>query len=260
MTDHPSAEALEQWFTSPLGQTVLQWENEKNDSIVSNAFGYHAVQIGMPSVNFLRSNRIRTKMILTEEIPDRYVDNDNLQYLKGSVEEIPLPTDSVDLVILPHTLELHQNPHAILREVDRVLVHDGRLVIMGFNPHSLWGLRNACGLKAVSPILNKQQVAVHRVKDWLQLLSFEIDRGHFGLYIPACQSSQWIQRWDFMNKAGNRWWSAAGAVYIISAKKYTAGMHIIGPAWRRKQASDRQTAPVAQKDTIYYDKNTRNLD
>ena len=247
MTNLPPAHELEDWFMTPLGQTILQWEREKNETIVSNAFGYHAVQIGMPSVNFLRSNRMRTKTILTEEDPDSYEVNDNLQYLQGSVDEIPLPSDSVDLVILPHTLELNNNPHGVLREIDRILVHDGRIVIMGFNPRSLWGLCNICGFYASSPIKNKQQVSVGRVKDWLQLLSFEIDRGHFGAYIPPCRTLKWLKRWEFMNKAGNRWWPAAGAVYILSAKKYTVNMRLIGPAWRRKKRGERRAATVAQK-------------
>ena len=247
MTNLPPAHELEDWFATPLGQTVLAWEREKNETIVSNAFGYHAVQIGMPSINFLRSNRMRTKMILTEEVPDSYEVNDNLQYLQGSVDEIPLPTDSVDLVILPHTLELYPNPHIVLREIDRILMHDGRIVIMGFNPKSLWGLRNLCGFRSVTPIKNNQQVSVSRLKDWLQLLSFEIDRGHFGAYIPPCKTLKWLQRWEFMNKAGNRWWPAAGAVYILSAKKYTVNMRIIGPAWHRKKRSERQAATIAQK-------------
>ena len=142
MTYRPPAHELEDWFMTPLGQTILQWEREKNETIVSNAFGYHAVQIGMPSVNFLRSNRMRTKTILTEEDPDSYEVNDNLQYLQGSVDEIPLPSDSVDLVILPHTLELNNNPHGVLREIDRILVHDGEL--------SLWALiRVASGVYAI---------------------------------------------------------------------------------------------------------------
>lgn len=243
----PPTHALEEWFSTSLGKSIVQWENEKNETLVSNAFGYHAVQLGMPSINFLRSNRMRTKMILTEEVPDSYEVNDNLQYLKGTADAIPLATDSVDLVILPHTLEIYPDPHAILREVDRVLVHDGRLVIMGFNPHSLWGLRNLWHRTPVAPIANKHQVGVNRLKDWLKLLSFEIDRGHFGAYIPPCKSENWLQRWEFMNKAGNRWWPAAGAVYILSARKQTLGMHLMGPVWHHKRRENRRAATITQK-------------
>jgi SAM-dependent methyltransferase len=56
-------------------------------------------------------------------------------------DALPFPNQSLDLVLLPHTLELARDPHDTLREVERVLVPEGRVVIVGFNPASLWGLR-----------------------------------------------------------------------------------------------------------------------
>jgi len=151
--------------------------------------------------------------------------------------------------VMPHILEFAQEPHQVLREVDRVLVPEGHVVITGFNPGSLWGLRQMMARLGMSPFLPRagQFIALPRLKDWLKLLSFEVSRGRFGCYAPWARSDRWLARWRFMEKAGDRWWPVLGSVYLLTAVKRVRGMRLIGPAWKRKEERVRTLVPVANR-------------
>jgi SAM-dependent methyltransferase len=148
---------------------------------------------------------------------------------------------------MPHALEFHDDPHQILREVERILIPDGQLVITAFNPISLWGLRRKLPKHPDTFPLNGNYISVLRLKDWLQLLNFEVDRGSFGCYAPPCQQERWLRRWRFMEAAGDRWWSFAGGVYLLRAIKRVRGMRLIMPAWSQAKSRAKALTPVIHK-------------
>jgi len=166
-------------------------------------------------------------------------------------EELPFASQSIDLVVMPHILEWAQEPHQVLREVDRVLVAEGQVIIIGFNPASLWGLRQALARAGAHPYLPRdgQFISVPRIKDWLKLLSFETNRGRFGCYAPWAGSERWLSRWSFLEKAGDRWWPVFGSVYLLSAIKRVRGMRVIGPVRKRKEERRVALAPAATPKT-----------
>ena len=86
-----------------------------------------------------------------------------------------------------------------------------------------------------------------RLKDWLTLLSLETQAGAFGCYGPAVTDPRWIQRWSFMDKAGDRWWPFVGGVYLLQAVKRVRGMRLIMPRWRATKAPAKRLAPAVQK-------------
>jgi|SRR5690606_18477725 len=97
-------------------------------------------------------------------------------------------------------------------------------------------------------------VSVSRLKDWFKLLQLEIDRGRFGCYAPLCQTEQWLERWSFMEHAGDRWWPVCGAVYAVSAIKRVVGMRLMEPAWKRKRKRrERRQAAVASRQAYRYE-------
>ncbi|MRR50771.1 MAG: class I SAM-dependent methyltransferase [Rhodocyclaceae bacterium] len=241
-----SIQGFSDWLQTPQGHYVLEWEQKKHDLLVADIFGFNAVQIGFPSLDYLRANRM----------PYRFRCNDPTDRVCGGVDicsdlhHLPFASNSIDLVVLPHVLEFDDNPHQILREVERVLVPEGSVVITGFNPFSLWGARRTLARRRSSPPQppwRGRYISVSRLKDWFALLGLEARAGSFGCYAPAVSQEKWLQRWRFMELAGDRWWPFAGAVYVIQAIKRVQGMRLILPAWQDRMARAKALIPLAQR-------------
>lgn len=229
---------IDDWLQTPQGRYVMDWEMEQIDALVVDLFGYNALQLGLPQLDLLAHNRIPLRQIAGES-----GDVDVLCDLR----ELPFAANSIDLVVMPHVLESHDNPHQILREVERILIPDGQLVITGFNPLSLWGARRRLPKCPEGFPFSGSYISVLRLKDWLQLLSFEVDRGSFGCYAPPFRDTRWLKRFHFMEAAGDRWWSFAGGVYMLRAVKRVRGMRLILPPWEQSNAPHKALTPIAQK-------------
>jgi SAM-dependent methyltransferase len=234
---------LQDWFQTPAGRYLLEWERTQFDLAVADIFGYHALQLGLPALDALSANRMPHRwrahsQPLPQPVPRVAIITD--------FAALPFAANSLDLVVLPHTLEFNGDPHATLREVERVLVPEGRVVICGLNPNSLWGLRQYRArlyrhLGFGEPFLpggesNAGQFAeligARRLRDWLRLLSFEVESSRFGCYKPSVSGEKWLQRFDWMDRAGSRWWPIFGAVYFLVAVKRVRGMRLTGPLWK----------------------------
>ncbi len=235
-----SIPGIDDWLNTPQGRYVMAWEQSKIDAVVTDLFGYNALQLGLPQRDLLAQNRIPLRQIAGES---GRVD------VLCDMRELPFAANSIDLVVMPHILEFHDDPHQILREVERILIPDGQLVITGFNPISLWGLRRRLPNCPDEFPTNGNFISVLRLKDWLQLLSFEVDRGNFGCYAPPFDQEHWLKRWHFMESAGDRWWSFAGGVYLLRAVKRVHGMRLIMPAWKQKKVVPKALTAITQKET-----------
>src|SRR5207253_2492533 len=203
--DMQSNLSFSDFLASPPGRYVLRWEQEHLDRAVADIFGYHAVQLGLPEIDTLAENRMPLRLCVSDRLADeRTLQADGSGQPSGRgvavitrFEELPFATQSIDLVVMPHILEFAQEPHQVLREVDRVLVPEGQVIITGFNPASLWGLRQALARTGgTRPYLPRdgQFISLPRIKDWLKLLSFEANRGRFGCYAPWAGSERWLAR------------------------------------------------------------------
>ena len=221
------------------------------DEAVVDLFGYHALQLGLPELDALRSNRMPHRWLGCEALPGAPPQaGGRAVALHCEFDALPLPAASVDLLVLPHTLELARDPHQTLREAERVLVPEGRLVISGLNPASLWGLRQRAGHLRRGLGLGRGEamylpssgdfLGYWRLRDWLRLLSFEVEAGRFGCWRPPLKSQRWLDRWDWMDGLGDRWWPVLGAVYFVVAVKRVRGMRLVGlakPARRSVRAA-----------------------
>ena len=243
--EHP-IEHLSEFLRSPQGRYVVEWEQRQFDHLVADIFGYHALQLGLPEIDALRENRMPLRMCATDSAGS--APRCPLAVLTR-YDELPYDSQSIDLVVLPHILEFAAEPHQVLREVDRVLVPEGQVVIAGFNPLSLWGLRQVLTRLGLPPYLPQrgQFIALPRIKDWLKLLSFDVHRGRFGCYLPWVRSDRWLQRWRFMDKAGDRWWPVFGSIYMVTAIKRVRGMRLVGTARRRPEALRPALTPAASR-------------
>lgn len=228
------------WLDTPQGRYLSEWESAKLDFVVADIFGFNAVQIGLPRFDYLRNNRMPRRIRCDEAAAPDVV-------LLSRAWELPFASASVDLVVLPHVLEFSLHPHQVLREVERVLVPEGSVVISGFNPFSLWGLRRAFARTGGAFPWQGQYLSVRRLKDWLTLLGMETHAGAFGCYVPPMQEEKWLRRLAFMDKAGARWWPFAGGAYVIQAVKRVRGMRLITPNWRDRRHSAKALSPVVQR-------------
>lgn len=226
------------WLESPQGRYLLGWEQAQFDRMVADLFGYHAVQVGLAQVPLLRANRMPHRLYCAPEDAD----------VRANAFELPFATGSLDLVLLPHVLEFSPHPHRVLREVERVLVPEGSVVISGFNPFSLWGLRRLVARRAAATPWNGHFRSAMRIRDWLTLLGFEVQASGFGCYAPPAASPHWLERWRFMDRAGARWWPVLGASYLLHGVKRVQGMRLITPHWRDRKATSKRLSPVAQRD------------
>lgn len=235
--------AWRRWLDSAPGRYALEWQQSHFDAAVSDVFGYHALQCGMPELDALRDNRMPHRLHACQ--PESLAPEARVDLLVDHFEELPLATQSIDLVVVPHVLEFASDPHQVLREVDRVLRPEGRVIVSGFNPISLWGARQWFTRAFSSePFLPRegQFIALPRLRDWFKLLSFDFDRGRYGCYRPPCRTQKWLDRTSFMESAGDRWWPICGALYVVSAVKRVRAMRLIGPV---RRAALPARAPVA---------------
>lgn len=245
-------QSLTEWFETPPGQYLLAWEQDQFDLAVADLFGFNAVQLGLPQLQTLRANRMPNRWLALHE--EAQAPPLKAAFITDAAA-LPFPAASLDLVVLPHTLEFSADPHHVLREVERVLVPEGRVVVSGFNPASLWGWRqgrarmmervhfNAFGASRLYLPESGAFIGPWRLRDWLRLLSFEIETERYGCYRPAVRSDKWLQRHTWMDRVGARWWPIFGAVYFAVGVKRVRGVRLLGPAWKPRRAA--ATAPVS---------------
>lgn len=273
---------MQRWLETPPGEYLLAWEQSQFDAVVADIFGYHALQLGLAPLPALQTNRMPHRWLAVPAAGNRLdsvgspisdASNQAAQPVADLVTDfaaLPFFESSLDLLVLPHSLELSPDPHATLREAQRVLVPEGKLVVCGFNPMSLWGLKQARGhlYRRLSRMVSSQAgtenvsqtpasgglgelflpeagefLGYRRMKDWLRLLNFEIESDQFGCYRPAVRSDKWLQRFAWMDKAGARYWPILGAVYMVVAVKRVHGMRMLSPTW--KGARVKVVAPVS---------------
>jgi SAM-dependent methyltransferase len=263
MTKSPAIIDLAQWLGTPAGRYLLTWEQQHADRAVADVFGFHAVQMGLPQLHALRANRMPHRWVCGDgtaiaDHRDHGADDPPtaMVALHCDFDALPFDTQSLDLVVLPHTLELARDPHLALREVERVLRPEGRVVILGFNPASLWGLRQKLGRVRRGLGFGRKRplflpsggdfIGYRRLRDWLRLLSFEVEAGRFGCFRPPVTSERWLVRFEWAEQFGNRWLPVFGAVYALTAVKRVRGMRLVGLVRRELLKPKPAPAAVAQ--------------
>src|SRR5215210_3225953 len=238
MSEPANTNGVAEWLQTPLGNYLLEREQAYFDGVVADIFGYNAFQLGMPELDLLRSSRIPLRCRLgTNGAVD----------LRSDFRDLPIASNSADLVLLTHVLEFAEHPHQILREVGRVLMPEAQVVLSGFNPFSLWGARRLAHRRHADYPWRGRFMTLMRVKDWLALLGFEIVGGQMACYAPPFGQQKWLERFRFMESAGNRWWPVGGGVYFLQAVKRVRGARLIMPRWSDRLAPAKRLAASPQK-------------
>ena len=222
----PARAGFSTWIRGEGGAGLAARERNRFGQILPRLFGYYAVQIGYHAEGILDSaQRIRNKFELRLDADG--VRNDGCAVLAGAAA-LPFAMHSIDVVVLPHVLEYEAQPEAVLEEVERVLLEDGRLIIAGFNPWSLWGLQYLNPLLRNRPPWNGRFHSVAGLRRRLGALGFEVvatERFSFRLPCPRLLS---------LKPKGVRRWPFYGAAYIMVAQKRRAPVTPVKLKWHKK--------------------------
>ena len=220
--------ARDRWLASALGQDLLSAEAQLLSGVLDEIFGLELLQLGGwgASRALLQASRTRRQTIVAESSACGAVD------LVGRLSALPVQSGSVDCVLLPHTLEFDSDPQAVVREADRVLTGEGQLVILGFRPMSLWGLRAAASRTGFPPGLI-ELLPERRLRDWLALLGYEVVLSRHYLFSRPWQrgtapNQRRILRRGLLNPL------PAGA-YLIKARKHVYTLTPIRPRLRERR-------------------------
>ncbi len=222
---------LYSWFQGALGRSVLDAELERLKVLLPDLYGPIAVQLGATGPDPLKT----CDAVMSIHAPPLGVMSRTEIDLTTCPEALPFDTKSVGLVMLPHVLEFSAVPHQVLREVARVLVPEGHVVIVGFNPLSMWGLRRVLSFTDMPPWQGRFY-RLHRVKDWLALLGFEIVSGEMLYYRPPLNSNRVRDKLAFLERAGDRWWPLLAAVYVLVGRKRELGVTPLLPKRLHKRS------------------------
>ncbi|WP_148862673.1 class I SAM-dependent methyltransferase [Marinobacter fonticola] len=222
-------DAFEGWFQTPLGRALLADQRAQIDAQLARHSGAHQLLISVShrlplarSTDF--SMRMMTTPHWTSHLPDGLV--------VCNPEELPFPSESVDLVVMHHTHDFSERPHQVVREAARILRSSGHLVIIGFNPFSLWGLRKLMARRQQPPWSGRFATA-NRLEDWLSLLEFEIEASSSHFFRPPLKGQHALDRLISLEKFGRRLHLPAGAYYCIRAEKRVLGRTTNRIRWRK---------------------------
>lgn len=221
---------LNAWFEEPLGVSLRALEAHRLREILPALAGTFAVQIGHTGGrDLLESSPTAVHVVIDPEVDTVHTS------LRATAEALPFDARSIQVMVLPHTLDVSHEPHQVLREVHRVLAPEGSIIILGFNPVSLWNLwclsRRACRTRPWCC----GAIGLSRIKDWLALLDFELTHGSMLYYRPPVTRPSCMDRLFFLEKIGDRWWPLGAAVYLVVARKRTPGLTPIPSSLRRRR-------------------------
>nr|WP_086941266.1 methyltransferase domain-containing protein [Thaumasiovibrio occultus] len=235
------------WDALPNGHLVSTLFQGRLDEWCPKIFGYHFLKLGGLSCELSSAPcNVSHHILLDRENPHRNVTADPLA--------LPFVEKSIDACLLINQLEYCNDPHALLREIDRVLISDGYLLIGGFNPISLFGLASMLPWKRHKYPWCGRMFTPYRVKDWLHLLNYEVvSHENFGI-LPATRHEMC---WVWMENILSDPLASFGGLYFIVARKRTCPLKPINPFWKLRRPVRVVNIPSAGKVSHGYKKTQR---
>lgn len=232
-----AAYTAEAWAASNDGIAMARLEQALLDNAIADIFGYYAIQLGDPHRDLLERSVINCKITA-----GRSGGCDVITHYAS----LPFENASVDLVVIAHALEFAAHPQHTIREVHRILRPEGHLILLCFNPTSLYGLRRLIDWQGEYPMYGKF-LTPSRLQDWFAVLGFENQGGGYVGYGYPNASEKIL---SVLEKAGNRWWPMFGASVMQHVIKRSPAMRLIKPDWRKVNKRAKATAPVVKQDSM----------
>jgi len=216
---------IEDWYLSGTGQYLLGELESRLSPMLATTFGYYSLQLGCAGLReqLQRACRVKHKFTLGEA--------DAAAQIHASPAMLPVASDSVDLVILMHHLSNTSEPHAILREVFRILIPEGKLVIIDFNPISMWGLRNILQSWLEHVPFKGHFYTAKRIDDWMRLLGFD-QHAHYRVgYQPPIQKPGLVRHLSWLEKVMRNWMPLLGTLNLMVYNKSISPMTPVRHRW-----------------------------
>lgn len=210
---------LETWYDRDAGEQLCRALRQRLQPLLDRSFGYHAMQIGpLPGLTLLNGSPINHRIFATGGAHPA-------ASLCCHGDEIPLESDSVDLVIAFHALEFEQHPHGTLREMQRVLRPHGHLAVVGFNPYSLLGISQSLrGFRSDTLWSRHKPVSPHRLMDWLRLLDCKLEAMHYLYPLPIVGNGRLRSAIGRFDAWAMRQQLPGGGIYLAHAIKERAAL------------------------------------
>lgn len=221
---------LNEWFSSRLGQILLAAENELIGEWAADLFGYQLLEISLfdSDLSYLDRCVIKNKIHIGPSLaPSR-----RQLEMRALPEQMPVATDYIDAVVLLHALEFAADPRQVLRECERMLIPEGRLIVCGFNPFSLWGVRRWLPTGGKRPPWKGKFISYARLQDWFSLLGFDVERTTTLMFKLPMQHRHWMGKMDKLESLGQKWLPWLGGVYVVQAVKRVSTVTPIRPQWQ----------------------------
>lgn len=207
------------------------------ERMLQDTFGYYLLQVGLTEVldGALARTRVRHRIRLPDGHPGARRNDGGPAQIVVDPCRLPIASDSIDAVVLPHLLEFAVDPRQVLRETERVLIPEGRVIIVGFNNLSLWGLRRLVMRQQRRVPWCGQFLTPFRVGDWLSLLGFDVEIDERMMFRPPWRRTL-LRHLPFLDVVGHRLWPAFAGVYGIRAVKRVSTLTPLRPSWRQRRA------------------------
>lgn len=237
---HRASQKWDNWLTQSLGHYLLDAEQRFLPSLFADCYGKYALLIGVPSqFNLIKFSSIQYQVLLSPIINK----NKKFHFIESDFYELPIASASVDLVLLPHTLEYIDNPRQLLSEACRVVKPDGYIIVVGFNPYSLWGLKKHL-LKNNQVPWSNNFISARLVKEWLLLADFELIKHEMLLFRPPLQHHDSLfEKLKFIEWIGSKFWTPFGGVYMLLAKAKVVPLTPIKLHWQQQLSGVQVSIP-----------------
>ena len=226
-TMNTTARALTDWHHTPLGTLLARHERHVVRPALEDCFGHQMLQIGVwgDPGRLLEGARTQRQAAIGLNGPAG-------AQVRAKPSELPVASDSVDAVLLPHTLEFESDPYAVLREAQRILVGDGRLLVLGFVPLGPWAMRHRFSSEGFPPGLVRL-ISERRLREWLTLLGFEV--GAAQRYMPRLPWAPGPSAASELIRDGGVRLHLFGSGYLLKARKRVYMLTPIRPRWRERR-------------------------
>ena len=224
-TERKGFASIEDWYQSETGDYLRNELESRLSPILATSFGYYSLQLGCTSLAGQLQKACRVKHQFTlDAVPEA-------AQIQASPAMLPIASDSVDLVILMHHLSNSSEPHAVLREVFRILIPEGKLVIVDFNPVSLWGLRHGLQSWLEHVPFKGHFYTAKRIDDWMQLLGFDQHQHYRVGYQPPIQKPGLLRHLSWLEKGMRRWLPLFGTLNLMVYSKSISPMTPVRHRW-----------------------------